>query len=100
MILHFRRIALLTGAYGMFVDERRCIEHPRLVHMQIRMADGEGAIGEDNEFRVGIAPGHTAVLFNIKGALDYLRAHPLSDDIVAIPPWEEVHGPGCDRAGA
>jgi hypothetical protein len=90
MILTFRHSMHLEGAGGVFVDERICIEHPRLVHLHQRLIDPEhGELRESSEFRVQMeAIGHSATFPDVLSALDYLRANPFSDDIVAVPPWE------------
>jgi hypothetical protein len=87
MILHFQQKQHLVGRGGELVDERVCLEIPRLSHLHQRLVvDGE--LCETHEFNVAGSGGHSACFPDIHGALDYLRTNPLPDDIVAVPPWE------------
>jgi len=93
MILRFKETLYLQGVGETYARERRCVEHPRLSHLEQRLPDDAGGTATSNTFRVdGIAN----YFGSLVEALDALRGNPRADDIVSIPPWEtsdeEVHG--------
>jgi hypothetical protein len=87
MILHFRQVAHLQAKSSVIV-ERRCVEHPRLLHVMQRHPGDAGELEEANDFRISLSSGHAVCLPSLKSALDYLRINPLPGDIVAVPSWE------------
>lgn len=92
MILHFVQTFFREGPGGAFVDERRCIEHPRISQLQQCAKKGRPTL---TSFMVENVAN---VFHSIEGALDALRANPKPGDIVAVPPKDIGHEPDCDRA--
>jgi hypothetical protein len=80
MILHFREVMHMAGPAGEFVDERRCIEFPRLSILQQRQQFGCETV---TTFLVAGIAGDFA---HLDDALDVLRATPVAGEIVAVPP--------------
>jgi hypothetical protein len=99
MILHFRQTQHMVGRTGVIVDERTCLEIPRLSHLHERSVV-DGVLYETDEFKVDLGGGHSAHFPDIDGALSYVRANPLPGDIVAVPPWEISNESACDRDGS
>lgn len=78
MIIQFRQTMLLESAGGDYVDERTCLEYPRISHTQTKRGDLTVTA-----FRVA---GVTCDFMSIGQALEALRLHPWPTDIVAVPP--------------
>lgn len=82
MILHFTRTLRLCNPDDGYVEEYRCIEHPRLSHMQQCSRRGDTV-------RTSFFVGGIANYFpSISHALLALAANPLPGEICAVTPWE------------
>lgn len=84
MILHFRQIVLLNASNGDYVDERRCIEYPRITHLQ--------QSSRRHVVTTFFVHGVDARLGSLFEALDVLRRTLQPGEIVAVPPLGVVNG--------
>jgi len=85
VILRFKETLYLSGPFGTYARERTCVEHPRITHLEQQLQSDDGHLAFSNAFRVNGVPGYCG---SVLEALDVLRANPLPDDIVAVPPLE------------